>query len=129
MKKVIFRVPKGYKGYKIFNPDWTCINMHYACPATFNLENKDNLEFGKWGFHFCKYLADCYSYYPEALEDNNYHICEINALGRVTYPDDQVDSARCTDKIEIVKELTKVEIDNTIFQQGLDKHLNLTRRR
>ena len=23
------------KGYKVFNPDWTCMNKQYTCPGTF----------------------------------------------------------------------------------------------
>lgn len=120
--KVTFRVPKGYKGYKIFNPDWTCIHMQYTCPGVFELENKDELEIKKCGFHFSTELRDCYNYYPEALIDPSYHVCEVKATGRVTYCKnlpDTPDTVRCTDKLEIVRELNKAEIDQVIYKQSL----------
>lgn len=40
------------KGYKVFNPDWTCMNKQYTCPGTF--EEDVNPSVCNVGMHFCK---------------------------------------------------------------------------
>lgn len=44
------------KGYKVFNPDWTCRGKKYSCPGEF--VQKWKLELCKNGIHFCKNLID-----------------------------------------------------------------------
>lgn len=40
------------KGYKVFNPDWTCKGKQYTCPGTF--EEDVNPSVCNVGMHFCK---------------------------------------------------------------------------
>lgn len=54
------------KGYKVFDPDWTCdptyINAkQYTCPGRFEEDLKPIVT--KQGMHFCKNLTSCFSYY------------------------------------------------------------------
>jgi len=87
------------KGYKVFNPDWTCNNYHYKVGETF--EMNEPLKICATGFHFCTKLSDCFNYY--SFDPKN-KVAEIEALGQVI--DNNEDSKHCTNKIHIVKELT-----------------------
>lgn len=49
------------KGYKVFNPDWTCKGKQYTCPGTF--EEDVNPSVCSVGMRFCKNAADCFRYY------------------------------------------------------------------
>lgn len=68
------------KGYKVFNPDWTCR-----------------------GFHFCEKAADCFSYYSFNSENR---VAEVIALGEV----DTDGKKSCTNKIQIVREIPWQEL-------------------
>lgn len=95
------------KGYKVFNPDWTCNGKQYICPGTF--EEDVNLSDRNMGMHFCKNAANCFHYYDF---DPNNHVAEVIAHGTVTEGRDEC----TTNKLEIVREIpwAKVlEIVNT----------------
>lgn len=49
------------KGYKVFNPDWTCRNFQYEVGKTF--EEDVTPKCCDRGFHFCTKASDCFSYY------------------------------------------------------------------
>lgn len=53
------------KGFKVFNPDWTCSpngnTKQYTCPGKFE-EDITPIRCGR-GMHFCKKAADCFNYY------------------------------------------------------------------
>ena len=66
------------KGYKVFNPDWTCRDKQYTCPSTF--EENVNPSVCNVGMHFCKNAADCFNYY-QFNPDN--HVAEVIAHGTV----------------------------------------------
>lgn len=66
------------KGYKVFNPDWTCKGKQYSCPGTF--EEDVNPSVCNVGMHFCKNAADCFRYYDF---DPNNHVAEVIAHGSV----------------------------------------------
>lgn len=55
------------------------------------------------GFHFCLNLADCFNYYPFNPENK---VAEIVCLGRIAGEGNKC----CTNKIEIVRELTWEEV-------------------
>ena len=50
------------KGYKVFEPDWTCRGFQYEVGKTY--EEDVTPRVCERGFHFCKKAADCFSYYP-----------------------------------------------------------------
>lgn len=68
------------KGFKVFNPDWTCSpngnTKQYTCPGKFE-EDVTPVRCGQ-GMHFCKAAADCFNYY-DFNPDN--HVAEVAAYG------------------------------------------------
>ena len=90
------------KGFKIFNPDWTCRDKKYTCPGIFEENVKPDL--CARGMHFCERLVDCLNYYPEANGD--YHAAEVIAHGDVVRGSDKC----CTNKLEIVREIPWSEV-------------------
>ena len=89
------------KGYKVFNPDWTCMNKQYTCPGTF--EEDVNPSVCSVGMHFCKNAADCFRYYDF---DPNNHVAEVTAHGTVAEGEDKC----ATNKLEIVREIPWAEV-------------------
>ena len=49
------------KGYKVFNPDFTCRGFEYAENTEFKF--KGEISMCNSGFHFCEKASDCFSYY------------------------------------------------------------------
>ncbi len=89
------------KGYKVFNPDWTCKGKQYTCPGTF--EEFVSPSVCNVGMHFCKNAADCFRYYDF---DPNNHVAEVIAHGTVAE-----DENKCaTNKLEIVREIPWAEV-------------------
>ena len=89
------------KGYKVFNPDWTCKGKQYTCPGTF--EEDVNPSICNVGMHFCKNAADCFHHY--SFDPNN-HVAEVIAYGTVAEGEDKC----ATDKLEIVREIPWTEV-------------------
>ena len=89
------------KGYKVFNPDWTCKNKQYTFPGTF--EEDVNPSVCNVGMHFCKNAADCFRYYD--FNPNN-HVAEVIAHGTVAEGEDKC----ATNKLEIVREIPWAEV-------------------
>ena len=92
---------KPVKGYKVFNPDWTCRGFKYAVGETFEEEVK--LSVCKRGFHFCEKVTDCFNYYHF---DPANKVAEVLALGDVVTEGDK----SCTNKIQIVREIPWAEL-------------------
>ena len=89
------------KGYKVFNPDWTCREKQYTCPGKF--EEKGELEVCGHGMHFCQTAADCFNY---CRFDSKNKVAEVIAYGEVKTDGDK----SCTDKLEIVREIPWDEV-------------------
>ena len=89
------------KGYKVFNPDWTCKGKQYTCPGTF--EEDVNPSVCNVGMHFCKNAADCFRYYDF---DPNNHVAEVIAHGTVAEGEDKC----ATNELEIVREIPWAEV-------------------
>ena len=89
------------KGYKVFNPDWTCRGFQYEVGKTFKHEG--NIKICGSGFHFCKKASDCFSYYSF---DSNNKVAEVIAKGHVETKGDK----SVTDEIAIVREVTWTEL-------------------
>lgn len=83
------------RGYKVFNPDWTCRGFQYEVGKIF----EENVEPSccDRGFHFCEKASDCFSYYPFNSENK---VAEIIALGDV----DSDETKSCTNKIQIAQD-------------------------
>ena len=89
------------RGYKVFNPDWTCRGFQYEVGKTF--EEDVTPSTCDRGFHFCEKASDCFSYYPFNPENK---VAEVIALGDV----DSDGTKSCTNKIQIVREIPWDEV-------------------
>ena len=93
------------KGFKVFNPDWTCSpngnTKQYTCPGKFE-EDVTPVRCGQ-GMHFCKVAADCFNYY-DFNPDN--HVAEVAAYGEVVEEGDKC----ATNKLEIIREIPWTEL-------------------
>ena len=94
---------KGIRGYKVFNPDWTCRNFQYEVGKIF--EEDVTPKCCDRGFHFCKKASDCFSYYSFNPANK---VAEVLALGMVDTESD--DTKCCTNKIQIVREISWQEL-------------------
>ena len=91
------------KGYKVFEPDWTCRGYQFEVGKTFT-EDVTPVCCDS-GFHFCTKVADCFYYY--AFNPNN-KVAEVEALGEI---DTNKDDSKCsTNKIHIIREITWREV-------------------
>ena len=93
------------RGYKVFNPDWTCRGFQYEVGKTFEEDVEPSV--CCCGFHFCENAADCFSYYNFDPENK---VAEVVAHGKVV--NDGTKS--CTNKIEIVREIPWQEVLNIV---------------
>ena len=98
------------KGYKVFNPDWTCRGFQYEVGKIFEEDVKPSC--CDRGVHFCEKAADCFSYYSFNSENR---VAEVIALGEV----DTDGKKSCTNKIQIVREIPWQEL-LTIVNTGKD---------
>ena len=89
------------KGYKVFNPDWTCRSFQYEVGQVYEMDAEPKC--CGIGFHFCEKAADCFSFYKFDSENK---VAEVEALGDIDT--DGVKS--CTNKIKIIRELTWHEV-------------------
>ena len=89
------------KGFKVFNPDWTCRNKQYTCPGKF--EEDVTPMMCNTGMHFCRRAADCFNYYKFNPEN---HVAEVIAYGDIAENGDKT----CTNKLEIVREIPWSEV-------------------
>lgn len=94
------------KGYKVFNPDWTCRGFQYKVGETYRHEGEIGI--CKAGFHFCKKLVDCFNYYTFNPKNK---VAIVEAIGGVIKEESNYSNSKCvTDEIKIVKELSWHEV-------------------
>ena len=95
------------KGYKVFNPDWTCRGFQYNVGQVYEMDEKPIC--CDRGFHFCTKALDCFNYY--SFNPNN-KVAEVEALGDI---DTNNDDSKCsTNKIYIIREITWQEVLNLV---------------
>ncbi len=92
---------ENVKGFKVFNPDWTCRGFQYEVGKTYEEDVTPSV--CDRGFHFCKQAKDCFNYYTF---DPNNKVAEVIALGEVAEEGDKC----CTNKIQIVREISWEEV-------------------
>ena len=90
------------KGFKVFNPDWTCRNFQFAVEETY--KHDGDISPCREGFHFCKKMVDCFNYYSFNPENK---VAEIEAIGKVITDDDE---KYVTDEIKILREISWEEM-------------------
>ena len=93
------------RGYKVFNPDWTCRGFQYEVGKTYEADLPIIL--CESGFHFCKRAVDCFNYYKF---DPQNKVAEIIAHGGIVENNENGDTKCVTDKIEIVREIPWTEV-------------------
>ena len=91
------------KGYKIFNPDFTCRDFKYAEHTEYKMDGMPVV--CQTGFHFCVKASHCFSYYD--FDPKNI-ICEVEALGETST--EEKDSKVSTNHIRIGRRLTWSEV-------------------
>ena len=91
------------KGYKVFNPHWTCRGFQFEVGKTFEEDVKP--ECCEQGFHFCTKASDCFNYYRFDPENK---VAEVEAIGEVDTNDE--DTKCCTNKLHIIREITWQEV-------------------
>ena len=89
------------RGFKVFNPDWTCRGFQYMVGKIYEEDVKPRVCYS--GFHFCKQAKDCFNYYRFDLSNK---VAEVIALGEVAEKGDKC----CTNKIQIVREISWQEV-------------------
>ena len=89
------------RGYKVFNPDWTCLGKQYTCPGIFEEDVAPHV--CGHGMHFCRRAEDCFKYYDF---DSKNHVAEVVAHGEVAEDGNKC----CTDKLEVVREIIWEEV-------------------
>ena len=90
------------RGFKVFNPDWTCRDKQYTCPGAFEEDVTPSV--CDRGMHFCKKAADCFNYYSFNPENK---VAEVIALAERTVEDGD----KCaTNYLEIVREISWQEV-------------------
>ena len=87
------------KGYKVFNPDWTCRSFKYEVGKEYKSDEQPIC--CETGFHFCTIASDCFSYYSF---DSSNHIALVEALGDIDKAED--DSKVSTNHIHIIEEIS-----------------------
>lgn len=92
---------KSVKGYKVFNPDWTCRGFQYEVGKTYEEDVTPSV--CNRGFHFCKQAKDCFNYYLFSPKNK---IAEVIAMGDIVEEGNKC----CTNKIKIEREITWEEL-------------------
>ena len=103
------------RGYKALNEDMSTLygDMTYELNKEYEIEGK--LIMCENGYHFCKELINVFTYYP-----SDSRVFEIDTLdGEIIEKGDKY----CTNKIKIIKEVSKDEI-NKYIEDNLDKLIN-----
>ncbi len=95
------------KGFKVFNPDWTCRDKQYTCPGEFKEDVKPMT--CSAGMHFCPDLKDCFEYYQN---NPNNHCAEVIAFGEVV----QDDNKCATNHLQIIREIPWDEVLKRVNQ-------------
>ena len=91
------------RGYKVFNPDWTCKGFQYEVGKVYEFGDAPIICLR--GFHFCAKAVDCFRFY-DFTPDNK--VAEVEAFGEIV--SDDYGSKFCTNKILIVREVSWEEV-------------------
>lgn len=117
------------KGYKATDENGVCQPSQYNCQyyevgKVYELEYPEHLMLCYRGFHFCERLYEVFCYYPR---DRFTRVFEVEALGTVSRPCyggkyNDTSAGKCvTDKIRIVRELSRREILDQLERESMDK--------
>ena len=96
------------KGYKGMNANMQCRGMQFEVGKSYHVDGE--IEPCQNGLHFCEKLSDVFDYYDR---DRN-RFFEIEASGDIKTEDNK----KAASDIRIVKELSDVEINRTVYGDG-----------
>jgi len=96
---------KKLTGYKVFGPDWKCIDFQYKVGKTYI--HKGPIEKCVSGFHFCLNLADCFEYYSF---NNKNKVAIIESLDKFITDGNKT----VCNKIKIVKEISWHDVQKMV---------------
>ena len=110
------------KGFKGFNPDFTCKGKQYSENTVF--EELENAEICNSGMHFCEYPLDVFRFYAP-INDN----CELNEFAEVEALDGaktEDDIKFCTKKLKVgtkigIPGLVQASVDYIVEKAGKEK--------
>jgi hypothetical protein len=91
------------KGYKVFNPDFTCREIQFSEGQAFEVSLP--IKICEHGLHFCTKASHCFSYYK--FDPKNI-VCEVEAIGETQTHGE--DSKVCTNKLLIIRKMTWAEV-------------------
>ena len=100
-------------GYKAFDLDLNCRDFQFKVGKTYKI--KGELRICENGFHFCKIIDNVYNYYNDR---ENSRICLVRGIGKFIEDGDKV----CFEEIEIIKELSKDDIKNTLIKNNSGRY-------
>jgi len=101
-------------GIKGFNEDLKCMGYQFSIGKTFEEDITPKL-CGR-GFHYCKTIKDVFSFYKN---DGKNRFCLIEVLGKT----DEGIGKSCTNKIKIIRELSKEEVSLGITDDFVAKQM------
>ena len=109
------------KGFKGFNPDFTCKGKQYSENTVFE---EGKAEICNSGMHFCEYPLDVFKFYPP-VNDN----CELNEFAEVEALDGaktEDDIKFCTKKLKVgtkigIPGLVQASVDYIVEKAGKEK--------
>ena len=105
------------QAFKVFNSDWMCRDFHFEVGKTYRHDG--GVVACSLGFHACKKVADCFSYYD--FHPNN-KIAAVLQWGKI---DDSENDKVASEYIKIIKEISwaeMLELANT--GKGCSGHSN-----
>ena len=96
------------KGYKGTDQNMRCRGMQYEVGKTFHADGE--IEVCDNGLHFCENLKDVFDYY----EHNGNRFFEVEASGTIR----TVGNKSAASELTIIRELTDIEINRTVYGYG-----------
>ena len=93
-------------GYKAFNNDWTCRGFQYEIGKTYRMD--DIPKCCMTGFHFCKKISDCFSYYKFSP---NTKCALVESRGAIVTNDG---TKFATNVLRIIKEIPWADVLNLV---------------
>lgn len=92
------------RAYKVFDGNWCCRGFQYEVGKSYH---EEGIEICMRGFHACRRLNDCFSYYDF---DRHNRVAEVELSGEIQEGEIQEGSKVCASDITILREMTWEEV-------------------
>lgn len=100
---------ENVKGFKVFNPDWTCRGFQYEVGKTYEEDVTPSV--CDRGFHFCKQAKDCFNYYGF---DTNNSAVSIAGSGS--------ENRGCWEFTKSIKQIMRVGVRRLLWRTRIMRH-------